>query len=69
MPSLTDSRTYDAYTLLVWRRFMAEALQRLLTQHDGALSMKECLRRARISAGLRLHTWMRSNPYRATAVA
>lgn len=69
MPNLSNLSQRDPRVLLIWRRFLSEALTRQLQLCDGDLPMPEVCRRARISASLRLRNWENANPYRAKVVA
>ncbi len=69
MPNLSNLKQRDPRVMMIWRRFMAEALSKQLTQCDGDLPMTEVSRRARISASLRLRSWENANPCRATVAA
>lgn len=69
MPYFGDLEQRDPRVMMVWRRFLAESLQKQLLLCDDKLPISEVSRRARISASLRLRNWERANPYTAQAVA
>lgn len=69
MPNLSNLQQRDPRVLMIWRRFLSEAISTQLQLCDGDLPMKEVSRRARISASLRLRNWELANPYRPTVAA